>query len=141
MQKCEITNKILYFCIFVLDLYFVANMKHLKAGKKFHRKKGQRVALMKSLISNLILKERMETTEAKAKEVKSAAEKLITIGKKQTLPALRILMSRIGKKSGQKLYYQIAPRYIERKGGYLRIIKLMKVRKNDASKMALIEFV
>lgn len=116
-------------------------MKHLQKNRKFHRKKGQRNALMKSLISNLILKEKIETTEAKAKEIKSATEKLVTVAKKQTLSAMRILISRLGKKTGQKLYYQIAPRYAERRGGYLRIIKLMKVRKNDASKMAIIEFV
>lgn len=116
-------------------------MRHLKKGRKFHRKKGQRNALLKNLIANLIVKERMETTEAKAKETKSAAEKMVTIAKKQNLASLRILLSRLNKKAAQKLYYQIAPRYAERKGGYLRIIKSAKFRKNDAAKMAIIEFV
>lgn len=116
-------------------------MRHLKKGRKFHRKKGQRNALLKNLIANLIVKERMKTTEAKAKETRSATEKLVTIAKKQTLASLRILLSRLNKKAAQKLYYQIAPRYAERKGGYLRIIKLAKLRKNDAAKMAIIEFV
>lgn len=116
-------------------------MRHLKSGRKFHRKKGQRKALLKSLISNLIIKEKIETTEAKAKEIKSATEKLITVAKKQNLAALRIILARLNEKAGQKLYHQIAPRYAERKGGYLRVIKLVKARKNDASKMAVIEFV
>lgn len=116
-------------------------MRHLKRGRKFHRKRGQRKALLKSLFNNLILQEKIELTEAKAKEMKPLAEKLITVAKKQNLTALRALLSSIPKKSAEKLYYSIAPRYKERKGGYLRIIKKTSRRKNDASKMAVIEFV
>ncbi|MBI4993342.1 50S ribosomal protein L17 [Candidatus Wolfebacteria bacterium] len=116
-------------------------MRHLKSGRKFHRTKGRRQAFLKGLIGNLIIREKIETTEARAKEIKSLTEKLTTLAKKQNLAALRILMSRINKQAAQKLYYQIAPRYQERKGGYLRIIKEAKARKNDGSKMAIIEFV
>lgn len=116
-------------------------MRHLKKGRKFHRKKGQRKALVKSLLNNLIIRERIETTEVKAKEIKPLAEKLITLAKKQNLAALRILLARLSKTAAQKLYYQIAPRYADRRGGCLRIIKAVKVRKNDAAKMAIIEFV
>lgn len=116
-------------------------MRHLKSGRKFHRKKGQRKALLKSLIANLVIREKIETTEAKAKEIKPMVERLITIAKKQNLAALRILLSRLNKKAAQKLYYQIAPRYLSRNGGYLRIIKAGKIRKNDGSKMAIIEFI
>lgn len=116
-------------------------MRHLVKGKKFHRKKGQRTALFKSLINNLILEEKIETTEAKAKEIRSRMEKFITIGKKQNLAALRTLLSRLPKKSAEKLYYQISPRYQNRKGGYLRIIKSAKQRKKDGAKMTIIEFV
>jgi len=116
-------------------------MRHLKKGRKFHRKKGQRTALFKSLINNLISEEKIETTEAKTKEIRSRMEKLITIGKKQNLAALRTLLSRLPKKSAEKLYYQISPRYQNRKGGYLRIIKGAKRRKKDGTKMAIIEFV
>ena len=116
-------------------------MRHLKSGRKFHRAKGQRKALLKGLIGNLIIREKIETTEAKAKEIKPLTEKFITIAKKQDLSALRIVLSRLNKKSAQKLYYQIAQRYLERKGGYCRIIKGGKIRKNDGSKMAIIEFV
>lgn len=115
-------------------------MRHLKKGRKFHRKKGQRKALLKGLMSNLILKEKIETTEAKAKEIKSAAEKMVTVAKKQNLSALRLLTSLLPKKAAEKLYYSIAPRYQGRKGGYLRVVKKVSRRKNDGSKMAMIEF-
>lgn len=116
-------------------------MRHLKKGRKFHRKKGKRRSLLKNLIANAIISEKAVTTEAKAKEMKPSLEKLITIAKKRDLAALRILLSRLPKKAAEKLYYEIAPRYSDRKGGYLRIIKMVKLRKNDGSKMSLIEFV
>lgn len=116
-------------------------MRHLKSGRKFHRIKGRRQAFLKGLIGNLIIREKIETTEARAKEIRSLTEKLVTIAKKQTLAGLRILLSRLNKIAAQKLYYQIAPRYLERKGGYLRIIKETKARKNDGSRMAIVEFV
>lgn len=115
-------------------------MRHLKKTKKFHRKKGQRQALFKSLLNNLILKEKILTTEAKAKALKSMTEKLLTIAKKQNLAALKILLSRLPKKSAFKLYHEIAPRYLNRQGGYLRVIKAMR-RKKDGSQTAVIEFV
>jgi large subunit ribosomal protein L17 len=116
-------------------------MKHLKKGKKFHRKKGPRQALFKSLINTLILNEKIETTEAKAKEIKSRLERLITITKKQNLSGYRLLLKKLNKKTAQKLFYQIGPRYQSRAGGYLRIIKNSKTRKTDGAKMTIIEFV
>ncbi|MBI5079386.1 50S ribosomal protein L17 [Candidatus Wolfebacteria bacterium] len=117
-------------------------MRHLKKGKKFHRKKGQRTALLKGLLNNLILKEKIQTTETKAKTLKSKAEKLITIAKKQNLSAFRTAASRLSnKKSAYKLYHDIAPRYSQRQGGYLRVIKSAKLRKGDGAKMAVLEFV
>ena len=117
-------------------------MKHLQRGRKFHRKKGQRVALFKNLLNSLILKEKIETTEAKTKEIKWKIEKLITLAKKQNTAALRLLLSRLGdKKAAQKIYFTLAPRYEKRRGGYTRIIKIAKQRTRDASKMAVIEFV
>ncbi len=116
-------------------------MRHLKKGRKLHRKKGQRKALFKSLINNLILKERIETTEAKAKEIRPRVEKLVSLGKKQNLASLRLLISRLNKKAAQKIYHQIAPRYKNRRGGYTRIIKSAGRRKKDGAKMAVIEFV
>ncbi|MBI5306491.1 50S ribosomal protein L17 [Candidatus Wolfebacteria bacterium] len=116
-------------------------MRHLKKGRKFHRIKGRRNSFLNGLVCNLIVREKIETTEARAKEIKPLVEKNITMAKKQNLAALRILLARINKAAAQKLYYQIAPRYMERKGGYLRIIKMARARKNDGSKMAVIEFV
>ncbi len=116
-------------------------MRHLKKGKKFNRKKGQRKALFKNLANNLIMKGKIETTEAKAKAIRPMAEKLITVAKKQNLAALRILLARLSKKAAEKLYHEIAPRYKGRRGGYLRIIKSGKIRKNDGAMMAIIEFV
>lgn len=116
-------------------------MRHLVKGKKFHRKKGQRTALFKSLINNLILEEKIETTEAKAKEIRPKIEKLITIGKKQNLASLRLLMSKLNRKAAEKIYFTLAPRYQSREAGYTRIIKSAKKRKKDGAKMAIIEFV
>lgn len=117
-------------------------MRHLKKGKKFNREKGERRAFIKGLVSNLILKERIETTEARAKAIRPEIEKLITIGKTQSLSSLRLLLSRIpSKKVAEKLYYEIAPRYKDRAGGYTRILKTSQVRKRDGVKVARIEFV
>lgn len=116
-------------------------MKHLKKGRKFHRRRGQRKALFKSLINNLILREKIETTEAKAKEIRPLMEKLITVGKKQNLASLKLLISRLSKKSAEKVYYQLAPRYQSRSGGYTRIIKSAERKKKDGAKVAIIEFV
>jgi large subunit ribosomal protein L17 len=83
----------------------------------------------------------MQTTEARAREIRPKIEKLITLGKKQNLASLRLLISRLNKKSAQKIYYQIAPRYKNQKGGYVRIVKGIKQRKKDGAKTAIIEFV
>ena len=116
-------------------------MRHLKKGRKLHRGRSQRKALLVSLASNLAVKEKIKTTEAKAKELRPVFERLITIGKGQNLSSLRMLNSRMPKIAAMKMYYQISPRYKERKGGYTRIIKVGKRRKNDAAKMAIIELV
>lgn len=116
-------------------------MRHQKQGRKFSRKKGQRRAFLKSLISNFVLKEKIETTAARAKELKRLTEKMITLGKKQNIASLRLLIARLSKKPALKLFYDIAPRYADRKGGYVRITKLAKRRKGDAVEMSRIEFV
>jgi len=116
-------------------------MRHLKKGRKFHRKKGQRRAFLKGLAGNLIFKEKISTTEIRAKELKSFVERLVTLAKKQNLSSLRLLISRLNKKSAQKLFYEIAPRYTNRKGGYLKMVKSGLKRQNDGAKMAIIEFV
>ena len=116
-------------------------MKHLKKGKKFHRKRDQRKALLKGLAANLILKERIKTTLVKAKETKSKVEKLITIAKKQNIVALRRVKENLPEKAANKLYYEIAPLYKDRKGGYTRIIKTSIRKVRDASPLVILEFV
>jgi len=109
--------------------------------RKFDRLKGPRQHFLKSLAHNLILKERMTTTVARAKETRPYIERLITHAKKQDTAHLRRLIAMLPKKSAQKLFYEIAPRYKDRKGGYIRIIKESHTRKRDSAPLAVIEFV
>ncbi len=109
--------------------------------RKFHKKKGPRISFKRILAHNLIMKGKIETTEAKAKEIKPVVEKAITLAKKNNLASLRLLLSRLSKDSANKLYYEIAPKYKDRNSGYLRILKMSGQRKRDAASMVLIEFV
>lgn len=110
--------------------------------QKFHRKTGQRRAFFRSLASNLILKEKIETTEIRAKAIRPMVERLVTLARRNRLVDLRLVTSRLAnKKTAQKLFYDIAPRYKSRSGGYTRIIKLGKVRKRDGARTARIEFI
>ena len=115
-------------------------MSYQKGHRKFGREKNQRVALMKSLVHNLALKGKIKTTEAKAKELRPFIEKLVTLGKKQTLASRRLLEARVGKMAAKKIAFDISKEYKERAGGYTRITKLVP-RKTDGAKMAIIEFV
>jgi len=115
-------------------------MKKLKRGRKLSRKRNQRKALLKSLARALFLNEKIKTTEAKAKEVRMFAEKLITRARKGDLASRRILAKYFSKNIVKKLVDEIGPRYKKRKGGYTRIIKLGP-RKSDGAKMAIIELV
>src|SRR3990167_9507782 len=114
-------------------------MRHHNANRKFGRKKNQRVALLRSLAYSLALKGKIKTTEAKAKALRPYVEKLITLGKKETLASRRELVSRVGGEAAKKIAKDLAPMYKERSGGYTRITKMVP-RKSDASKMAIIEF-
>lgn len=115
-------------------------MKKLKTGRKFSRPASQRKALLKSLSAELFLKEKITTTEAKAKELKRAAEKHITKAKQADLAARRHLLKFFSKPVVKKLIDQIGPDYKARPGGYTRIIKLGP-RKSDGAKMVIIELV
>ena len=110
----------------------------MKKRKKLSRKKEQWVALLRSLARALILKEKIKTTEAKAKEVSSFIEKQITLAKIGNLNSRRLLTRNFSKEIIKKLVEEIAKRYKERKGGYTRIVKLGP-RKSDGAKMAIIE--
>lgn len=115
-------------------------MKKKKPGRKFGRESAQRKALMNGLARSLFLKERIKTTEAKAKELRPFAEKLITRAKKSDLSARRYLVRYFDNQTVKKLVEEIAKKYENRPGGYTRIIKL-GLRKSDASEMAIIELV
>jgi large subunit ribosomal protein L17 len=133
-------------------------MRKRKRGRKFKRESAQRKALLKTLAVSLILKEKIKTTEAKAKELASVVEKQITRARDFVVPVQEGKEKKEIKKSKEdlaimrhflklyplsvvkKLVEEIAPRYKERKGGYTRVIKLGQ-RRSDSSKMAIIEFV
>ena len=115
-------------------------MKKLKQGRKFSREKDQRKALMVSLANSLFLHEKIKTTEAKAKELSSFAQKIITRAKKGDIAARRSLARLFSAKIVKKLVDEIAANYKDRKGGYVRIIK-MAPRKSDGARMAIIELV
>ena len=115
-------------------------MRHHNANRKFGREKGQRKALLQSLVYSLTLKGKIKTTEPKAKELRPYMEKLITLGKKQTLASRRILESRVGPQAAKKIAGELSTAYKGRAGGYTRITKLTP-RLADGSPMAVIEFV
>lgn len=109
--------------------------------RKFNRIRGRRKLFVKSIAANLVMRERIETTTARAKEIRPMVERLLTIAKKQNLASLRLLLAKLPKDSAEKMYYDIAPRYKDRKGGYLRITKHAATRKRDGAPIAVIEFV
>ena len=116
-------------------------MSHLKTGRKFGRNSATRKALFKDLSISLIEHEAIKTTLPKAKELRGFLEPLITLAKTDSLSNRRLAFSKIRNKSAVgKLFSVIGPRFKERPGGYLRIIKMMP-RAGDAAPMAFIELV
>ncbi len=116
-------------------------MRHQKAGRKFGRNPAQRKALLRQQAISLILNERIMTTEAKAKELRSVVEKLVTIARDDSEHHRRLVMSRLDhEKTVERLFDVVAPRYEDVPGGYTRISKL-GIRRGDAAPMVLIEFV
>ena len=116
-------------------------MKHLKRGKKFHRKTDERRALLKNLATNLVLHEKIKTTDSKAKETKKLIERLISYAKRQNLAGYRLIQRYLPEKAAKKLFYEIAPRYMKRTGGYTRIIKTPLYRKRDATELVILELI
>ena len=117
--------------------------------RKLGRTTSQRKALLRDLATDLIINERIETTEARAKELRSVIEKMITLGKRGDLHARRqaaafirneVANSETGQDALQKLFSDIAPRYQDRQGGYTRIMKLGP-RRGAGAPMVIIELV
>lgn len=111
------------------------------SARKFHRTTGQRRAFRKGIAANLITKGKITTTQARAKEIRPVVERYVTLAKKQQTAGLRILMAALPKGAAQKLFYEIAPKYKARSGGYLRITKHGAQRMRDGAQMATIEFI
>ena len=115
-------------------------MRHGNHNRIFGRETDQRAALLKSLARSLVLKGHIQTTEARAKEIRPMVEKLITRGKSATVANRRLLVAQLGDEATVTKLFKTAENYKERAGGYIRIVKMVQ-RKGDASPMALIEFV
>ncbi len=116
-------------------------MRHQRAGRKLGRDSAHRKALYANLAGALIEHGRIRTTEAKAKEVRPIAEKMITLGKRGDLAAHRQAVAFLrSKPAAHKLFADVAPRFAERNGGYTRVVKLGP-RPGDAAPMAYLELV
>ncbi|RPJ60345.1 MAG: 50S ribosomal protein L17 [Acidobacteria bacterium] len=116
-------------------------MRHHRAGRRLGRDASHRKALMRTLVTQFLDRERLITTVPKAKELRPFAEKIITLAKRETLHARRQALAVIRKKTVvSKLFETLAPRFADRNGGYCRIVRL-GVRKGDAAELAIIELI
>ena len=122
-------------------------MNHCKKLKKLNRTPSHRQALLRNLSRELILNDRIETTEPKARALRPFIEKLVTMGKKGQDPERLVAMQRLAAKNlnndrdvTYRLFHEIVPRFADRDGGYTRIIKVRN-RRGDNAPLALIEFV
>lgn len=116
-------------------------MRHRKTGKTLGRKKGPREAMLRNLATSVILYEKVKTTRAKAKAVRSLVERMITTSKAGTLAARRNITKFLyGDNTTKKLMEELGPRYKDRNGGYTRITALGQ-RQGDGADMVQIELV
>ena len=114
-------------------------MRHLNAGRKLNRSASHRRALFRNMVTALFERERIRTTDAKAKEVRRLAERMITLGKDGSLAARRRALAFIqSRKIVARLFADIAPRFKDRNGGYTRIIKI-GIRHGDAAPMSVLQ--
>ena len=116
-------------------------MRHRKKIAKLGRKPEARRRMLRNLVTSLIMEERITTSLARAKAARSAAEKIITKGRKDSVHARRHVAKYVyGSKVVQKVFNELGPRYAERNGGYTRILKLGP-RKGDAAEACILELV
>ncbi len=116
-------------------------MRHLKAGRRLSRTTEHRQAMLRNLVTALLEHERVETTRAKAKEVRQLAEKIITLARRGDLHARRQALAVVRtKKTVAKLFGELRERFLDRPGGYTRIIPL-GVRPGDGAPVSILELV
>lgn len=114
-------------------------MRHLNAGRKLNRTSAHRKAMLRNMVTSLLEHERLQTTDAKAKELRRWAERMVTLGKRGTLHARRQAAAFVRDKAVvKKLFDEIAPRFQSRPGGYTRITKV-GTRRGDAAPLSVIE--
>jgi large subunit ribosomal protein L17 len=116
-------------------------MRHRQGGRKLGRTTSHRLAMLRNMVTSLLEHEQIETTDAKAKEVRRVAERMITLGKRGDLHARRLAMRVVrSREVAAKLFDELAPRYETRPGGYTRVLKTRR-RVGDAAAMSLVELV
>jgi large subunit ribosomal protein L17 len=116
-------------------------MRHKVAGRKFDRPTDHRLAMFRNLVTDLLRHEQIKTTEAKAKEIRGLAEKMITLGRDGSLASRRQVLAYVYDTDvAAKVCDELGPRYKARAGGYTRLVKLGP-RLGDGAPMALIELV
>ncbi|HOJ51710.1 MAG TPA: 50S ribosomal protein L17 [Syntrophales bacterium] len=116
-------------------------MRHAKAGFKLGRTSSHRKAMFRNMITSLLVHEKIKTTDVKAKELKRLADKMVTLGKRGDLHARRRALTYVRSKAAvKKLFEEISPRFLNRSGGYTRVVKL-GYRHGDNAPLALVEFV
>jgi large subunit ribosomal protein L17 len=117
-------------------------MRHNRDGRKLGRTSSHRKALMRNMVTSLFESERIETTTPKAKEVKRVAERMITFARRGDLAARRHVAKTVQSPEVlKKLFDEIAPRYVDRPGGYTRVLKLSSRRKGDSAQRAILELI
>jgi large subunit ribosomal protein L17 len=115
-------------------------MRHLNQGRKLNRTSAHRKALFRNLVLSLIRHERLKTTDAKAKELRRYADRMVTLGKRGDLSARRLAFAFMQSRDAvKKLFDEIAPRFKDRAGGYTRVVKF-GTRRGDAAPLSIIEF-
>ena len=115
-------------------------MRHLNQGRKLNRTSAHRKALFRNLVLALVKHERIKTTDAKAKELRRYADRMVTLGKRGDLAARRLAFAFMHSRDAVKrLFDEIAPRFKERNGGYTRVVKF-GFRRGDAAPLSIIEF-
>ncbi len=115
-------------------------MRHLKAYRRLGMNASHRNAMMRNMVTSLIEHERIETTDTRAKEIRRLADRMVTLGKRGDLHAMRLSLKTVRTKTAaKKLFDELAPRFKEKQGGYTRIIKVGR-RAGDNAPMSILEW-